>query len=391
MKVEILTIGDEVLSGAITDTNAAWLGDQVWSRGLDLLRHLTVADEPDRIAAGLLESAGRADVVVVTGGLGPTIDDITVATAARAFGLPLELHEPSLEAMRAVFARMGREMSRTNLKQAMLPRGAVVIGNPVGTAPGCRVEHRGTWFVFLPGVPAEMKRQFADTVLPWLWSLLPRPTAFEARILRCFGMPEATIQEEVADVDLKGLDLAFRPGFPEILLKVSGRGRPGEGLAERVAAVSDALRACLGDVVYAEGDAAMAEVVVAALLADGRTVATAESGTGGSLAAELGAVAGGGAAFAAGRVLATTADAPDVLAERARSEAGADWGLAVVGGPAGGIAEGATVVALAGEGAVARHDFRFPGRGGSRFRRVAAWAAMDVLRRAVGSSGSPRS
>ncbi len=407
MKIEIITVGDEVLSGTITDTNAAWLGDVLWSRGYDLHRHVTVGDEDPQIAAALLEAAGRSRAVIVTGGLGPTVDDITVASAAAAFGIPLEPHEPSVERMRELFRRMNREMSDTNLKQALLPVGSDVLPNAVGTAPGCRVEFRGTAFHFLPGVPREMKRMFEDHVLPWLEAQRPVPMLFEARVLRSFGMAEATVQERLLDCPLDGVDLAFRPSFPDLILKVSARGLAGDRVRERVEAAAAWIASRLGDHVYGQGDAILPEVVGARVHARGETLAVAEAGTGGRLADQLTDLADSDTFFRGGIIAAS----PEALGEalglpqdgttagdalRAEAEAaaaavrvarGATWGLAVVGwpGPAGLTRgqPGTVAIALAGpDGPVGVAEQRFP-RGRDWFKRIASWSALEMLRRAL--------
>ena len=183
MKIEVITIGDEILSGNIVDTNFAWLGDRLWPAGFELHWHTTVGDEPDKISTALLNAVGRSEAAIVTGGLGPTIDDITLEVAAQAFGLPLVLNQQALQEIRGFFQRVGRPMSPNNEKQALLPEGSQMIPNRVGTAPGCHLTFKETHFFFLPGVPREMKQQFDDFVLPALIALDPEKKQFRQKTI----------------------------------------------------------------------------------------------------------------------------------------------------------------------------------------------------------------
>jgi nicotinamide-nucleotide amidase len=388
MRIEVLTIGDEVLSGTITDTNFAWIGQQLWGRGLDLHRHMTVGDEPGSIAEALLEAGARSDLVVVTGGLGPTIDDITLESAANAFGCGLVLDEPSLDAIQERFRRFGRVMNPTNRKQAMLPDRGSALPNPVGTAPGCRITNGRATFFFLPGVPAEMKAMFAAEVLPWLDSCLTRKPAFAYRILRCFGMPEANIQEKVQMVDLTGLDLAFRPTPPEVLLKVSARGREGDAVEARVHDAASTLAGLLGEAVYGIGDKTMPALVLDELALRGSTLAIVDIGTGGALAQALisedpGMVVDSKSMMRApviveARVLPcvdSTEPKAGILATQARTTSNATYALVLEA-----LAEpGVFQVSLAGPGHCETMQIR-PGRNRVWSRPFAAWSAIAWLR-----------
>ncbi|MGH7287006.1 MAG: competence/damage-inducible protein A, partial [Myxococcota bacterium] len=222
MKAEILTIGDELLRGEIVDTNKSFLSDRLLRFDVETRFHSSVCDDPDDMADAFRRAARRADVVLVSGGLGPTRDDITLDVLARTFGRGLVRHEPSLAAIRAFFERLGREMSPSNEKQALLPEGAEVLPNPVGTAPGCMLEVGRAVFFCLPGVPRELMRMLDDEVLPRLAQRI-RPAGggvVRATLLRTFGMGESTLEDELEDLAREeGVSLGFRTAFPDNYLR----------------------------------------------------------------------------------------------------------------------------------------------------------------------------
>ena len=357
MKIEVITTGDEVLSGSITDTNFAWIADQLWTRGYDLVRHTTVADDREAIGKALIAAAGASDVVIVTGGLGPTTDDITLEAAAEAFGLPLELNSRALAEIEGFFQKVGRSMSPNNRRQAMLPQGSSPIANCWGTAPGCHLQYQQTDFFFLPGVPKEMKQQFEEAVLPFLQKLAPGK-AFHIKVFRCFGVPEAALDQELRQATLGPVRLGWRVVFPEILVKISSTD-PSEGerhleQAERV------IREKIGRHIYAEGDETIERVIGRLLTVRKERLAVAESCTGGLIAHMITNVPGSSNYFERGVVtysnksksellgvnpeLFKTAGAvsPEVataMAEGARKISGTTYGIGVTG-VAGGYPEG---------------------------------------------------
>ncbi len=406
MKIEILTIGDEILSGNIVDTNFAWLGDKLWSMGFDLHWHTTVGDEPETIASGLLAAVGRSQAVLVTGGLGPTLDDITLEIAARTFGLPLILNEEALGTIRGLFKKIGREMTPNNMKQAMLPQGSTIIPNKVGTAPGCALLFKGTRFFFMPGVPQEMQQQFIESVLPALFQAESTKKAFVQKILRCFGAPEANIAQKLEGINLEGVDLAYRLSFPEILLKVSARGEEPSPLEEKVSKVEQEIRFRLGDLVYGEGEDSFAALVGQLLISQKATVAMAESCTGGELASLMTNIPGSSHYFDCGAVTysnvsknrilgvpesviktfgAVSSETAVAMAKGIRRVSQATYGLAVTGiaGPEGGTPTkpvGTVYIALdAPDGSTSR-EFHFP-TNRKWFKKVVAYSAMDLLRK----------
>lgn len=406
MKVEVITIGDEVLSGAVTDTNFAWLGERLWGRGYELHWHTTVGDEPEKITEALLKAAERSRAVIVTGGLGPTLDDITIETAAKAFGQKLVLNEIALQAIKNRFKKIGREMTPNNDRQALLPEGSQMIPNKLGTAPGCHVIYRDAHYFFMPGVPREMHQQFEDSVLPELMKLEEEKRAYAFKLLRCFGAPEATMAQKIEGIDLTGVDLAYRVAFPEIYIKVSAWGPDPTFLERRVEAVEGEIRARLGDLVYGEGEETFPALIGRLLKDKGATLATAESCTGGQLAHLITNVPGSSAYFDRGVVTYSNASKTEILgvpesllktfgavssetatamAKGVRKLAKTTYGIGITGiaGPDGGSTEkpvGTVHIALdAGDGTVERELHFATTR--EWFKKVVAFAAMDLLRK----------
>jgi competence/damage-inducible protein CinA-like protein len=408
MKLEILTIGDEVLSGAITDTNASWIGERLWSRGYELHWHTTVADEPDKITEALLAAAGRSRAVVVTGGLGPTLDDITLETAAKAFGLKLIKNEIALQAIKNRFKKIAREMTANNEKQALLPEGSFMIPNKVGTAPGCHAVFKDCHFFFLPGVPREMKQQFEDYVLPAIAGLESEKRGYVFRFLRCFGAPEATMAQKLEGIDLTGVDLAYRVAFPEIYIKASAWGPDPTFLERRVSAVEKEIRSRLGDLVYGEGEETFPALIGRLLKERGETLATAESCTGGHLANLITDIPGSSAYFERGVVTYSNTSKTEILgipesmiktfgavssetavamAKGVRRLAKTTYGIGITGiaGPDGGTIDkpvGTVHIALDSADATIERELHFATTR-EWFKKVVAFAALDLLRKKI--------
>ncbi|HEY8431265.1 MAG TPA: competence/damage-inducible protein A [Sandaracinaceae bacterium] len=281
MSAAVLSIGTELTRGELTDTNAAWLSEQLTALGCDVGEKATVPDDVEAIREALVRLSARHRVLVATGGLGPTTDDLTAEAAARAAGVPLVRHEPSLEAIKRRFAAAGREMSASNAKQADLPEGALAIENPVGTAPGFALTLGGCRCFFLPGVPHEMKRLFADSVQPAIGPTVERRT-HQVR-LRTFGLPESVVGERLAGIEEahEGVTLGYRATFPEIEVKVLARAASAAEAEEIALRVAHEVRERLGEAVYGEGEDTYPAYVGRVLRDRGLTLALAESCTGG--------------------------------------------------------------------------------------------------------------
>lgn len=404
MNIEIITTGDEVMQGVIVDTNTAWIAERAFALGHEIRRHLTARDDIDDIAELLEEASGRADAVIVSGGLGPTADDLTIDAFAKAFGVKLIKNEDVLKAIREFSGRRGRPMSPSNEKEAQIPKGATVLPNKVGTAPGIQVKFGKTEFFFLPGVPKELYQIFNDSVMPWLAGRAKG--AMAEKVLRSFGMPEAEIDDQLKGVDLFGARLSFRVKFPEVLLKVVARtedAQSARGLADR-AAVN--IRERLGQIVYGEGETVLAEVVGKELAKRKMTIAVAESCTGGALSNEFTNTPGSSEYFERGIVSYSNRSKEEILgvtpetlrahgavsretamamAEGVRRTSGASLGIGVTGiaGPGGGTPEkplGTVHIAIADGGETLSYEYNL-NRDRLWFKQLVAWTAMDIVRK----------
>jgi nicotinamide-nucleotide amidase len=283
MTAAIFSIGTEITRGEILNTNASWLSAELTALGFEVLETVSVDDHPGRIVAALRRLAETHAVVVATGGLGPTTDDLTATSVAQALGVPLVRDPASLEAIRRRFEAAGRTMSATNEKQADFPESADVLPNPVGTAPGFAVTLEGCRAFFLPGVPREMKRIFADHIVPKIAKLAPQLT-FQIR-LKTFGMPESMVGEKLSGVEatFPGITIGYRAHFPEIEVKVHATAANQNDARTLADTAAEEVRHRLASVLYGEGDDTFPEVVGRALRSRGFRLAVAESCTGGLL------------------------------------------------------------------------------------------------------------
>ena len=407
LHVELLATGDELLTGQILDTNSVWLMDRLWDLGVMARRKTLVGDDRDDLAAALRETTSRSDLVVMSGGLGPTEDDLTAEVVAAAMGVPLELHQPSLEAIRERFRKLGREMTPNNAKQARFPRGALVVPNRFGTAPGFSVRLGKGELVALPGVPVEYRGLSEEWVLPRIAARVGAIPAF--RLVKLFAVPESHADQAMRpvmdDPANRGVRFGYRAHWPEIHVKWAVTGQASEPHADRILAQ---VRSIFGDSIFAEGKDELAPLVVAQLTRRGERVAVAESCTGGLVAELLTRVPGASSVFDLGVVayanvakagvvgvpeelLATHGAVSEpvarALAEGIRRAGGASWGIGITGiaGPTGGTPEkpvGTVHVALAGtSGTEVVHRVWRGDR--DRVRKTTAYEALDMLRRAT--------
>jgi nicotinamide-nucleotide amidase len=287
----ILSTGDEITTGKVVDTNSNYLADKLVENGIELAAVITVGDVPARLEWAWRTAVGMADVVISTGGIGPTVDDLTTETVARIAGVKLWRDQATVEHMKRLFATINRVMPENNLKQADFPEGAEVIPNPLGTAPGFRmpIKHGGhsAELIILPGVPREMKPMMENWVVPWLRKHRGTDKVIAMRIFQTFGMSESALDEAVAGLIKPGeAKVGLRASFPQISLRLTVEGAPGaaerklEELAMRV-------REKISQFVFAEGDVSMEEVVGRLLTAKKITLAVAESCTGGLIGHRL--------------------------------------------------------------------------------------------------------
>jgi nicotinamide-nucleotide amidase len=403
---ELIATGDELVTGAIADTNGAWAAARLREAGVAVERLTVVGDGVAAIEAAVREAAARAPVVVVSGGLGPTEDDRTAEAVARAAGVRLVRHARALEHVRGMFARHGVEMTPNNEKQADLPEGAEILDNPVGTAVGFAVGLGRARVYCLPGVPHEYRRMIADQVLPRLAAGGPEGAGrLATRVLRVYGYGESKLATELAGLDWPaGIELGYRAVYPEIHLRLYARSAGDRG-ADLDSAESR-VRARLGARVFARDEETLAGALARLLVKAGLRLACAESCTGGLLSATLTSEPGASAWFE--RAFVTYSDRAkiellDVAAETiarhgavseptvlamaagARARAASDVALAVTGiaGPSGGTPEkpvGTVWIATAGPGETRSRQLCLRGDR-DRIRTAAVWAAMDQTRR----------
>jgi len=281
----ILSTGDEITTGKVVDTNANYLSDKLAEIGIDLVAVITVGDVPERLEWAWRTSIGMGDVVISTGGIGPTADDLTTETIARLAGVKLWRDEATVEHMKRMFATIGRPMPENNLKQAMFPEGAEVIQNPLGTAPGFRMPmtlngHTANLIV-MPGVPREMKPMMENSVIPWINANRGTDKVYAVRVFQTFGISESALDEAVAGlITPEEAKVSFRASFPQISLKVRVEGAPGE-VNRKLDELSKRVREKISQYAYAEGDVSMEEVVGQLLVEKNLTLSIAESCTGG--------------------------------------------------------------------------------------------------------------
>ncbi|MFO1462941.1 MAG: competence/damage-inducible protein A [bacterium] len=410
MIVEILATGNEVVDGEVVNSNAAWLAARMRELGFEVRFHSAVPDEAALIADALRRGVGRADLLLVTGGLGPTVDDITLEVAAKTFGRPLELQEDILQGIRAFFQRIGRPLSSNQEKQAWLPRGCVPLRNGVGTAPGAFWVEGTCRLAFFPGVPKEMTEMFQRQFLPQI-AELRTGTALARRELHCFGLPEGQLDQMLRPLlderrQLEGVTVGFRVRFPHIDLRLWSAGSDQAAAEARVAAAVARIRSVVGEFVFGVGEEKLEEVVGALLTRQGKTLATAESCTGGLLANWITDVPGSSRYFLEGAVTysnaakvrhlgvseatlrahgAVSAEVALEMARGIRAKSGADFGIGITGiaGPEGGTPEkpvGTVHIAVVHPQGEWEQRYLLPFER-LRFKQVAAAAALDRVRR----------
>ncbi len=291
MKIEIICTGDEVLTGKIVNSNFSMMAQKLEDVGLDVVWGTTVGDDRATLSAAFRQAGERADLVIVNGGLGPTVDDLSQEVAAQAAGVGLVLHEGWLATMTGFFERRGRTMSENNRKQAMLPDGAEMLDNPVGTACGFALDIGRARFFFTPGVPRELRRMLDDQIIPRMLDRAGVPAVIRLKRFHCYGLGESHIDQMLAGVEALDADgqvkLGFRAHYPQIEIKITVRGADEGEIVRRLAPVQDEVRRRIGNFIVAEDGETLEGAVLAGLVAVGGSLALVESFTGGQIAARL--------------------------------------------------------------------------------------------------------
>ncbi|MBL6454068.1 CinA family nicotinamide mononucleotide deamidase-related protein [Belnapia sp. T6] len=403
MRIEILCTGDEILTGKTINTNYSHIAQRLGEAGLEVCWGTTVGDDRASLLTAFRQAAARADAVIVNGGLGPTVDDLSQEMAAEAAGVHLVLHEPWLARMEAFYARRNRPMPANNRKQAMLPEGAEFIDNPIGTACGFAVTIDGARFYFTPGVPREMRRMLDEQVLPRLLAKAGLQGVTRLKRFHSFGIGESRADEMLAGIEALapggGVKLGFQAHYPELETKLAIRASDQEELDRKLAPVEAEIRRRLGNFIIAEDSETLETVVLSALRARGGSLAVAETFTGGAIASRLSQVAGANEVFRRGLVacdleqmvaaVGTAAEESRPVAARAvclalQQQSGATHALAVLVrmevGAEGTETGGAITIGLVGSETTTVREARLVG-GRDWVRLGAAEMALDCLRR----------
>ncbi len=289
MIVEVIAVGTELLLGQIVNSNTSTMGAALAEHGLDAHYQQTVGDNIDRIASAIRVALGRADAVFITGGIGPTQDDLTREAVCAATGLAMKYNEEYATHLHEWWARRGREMPESNLRQAYHPSGSELLANPRGTAPGLALEHEGKWIFCVPGVPAEMEHLLEAEVIPRLVAAAGTDEVIASRVIRTWGRPESEVAELLDDLYTGHVNpsIAFLASASEIKIRITAKaGSPAEA-RRLIDPIEDEVRSRLGGSVFGADDETIERVLLRLLSDLGQTIGTAESMTGGLVAARL--------------------------------------------------------------------------------------------------------
>ena len=411
MSAEVICVGTELLLGDILNSNAQYLAQQLAMLGIPHYYQSVVGDNPERLKQVIDIASSRAQILLFTGGLGPTPDDLTTEAIANFFGVPLIEQAEVLADITQKYAQRGRVMTPSNRKQALIPQGADVLPNPTGTAPGIIWKPRPNLTILtFPGVPSEMKRMWQDTAIPYLKSQGWGSEIIHSRMLRFWGIPESALAEKVADfLNLPNPTVAPYAGQGEVRLRVSAKAKSETAALELIQPVEQQLRQITGLDFYGTDSDTLAVVVGRLLLAAGETLSVAESCTGGGLGQMLTTVAGSSSYFWGGVIsydnqvkvsllgvnaedLAESGAVSDVVAQQmalgVRQRLCTAWGLSITGiaGPGGGTETkpvGLVYIGIASpDGTVESFKYQLnPHQERAMIRQMSACQALDLLRR----------
>ena len=408
---ELIAVGTELLLGNIANTDAQMISQGLSALGITVHNHTVVGDNPERLAEALEIARKRADIIITTGGLGPTYDDLTKQTICKTFGRELELHQDILDEISRWFeTKMGKKMPANNIQQAMLPVNCTIFDNPVGTAPGCAFEEGGVHVLMLPGPPFECRYMFENRAVPYLERLTDG--VIVSHEIRVYGMGESTVEEKLYEPMTKLTNPTLAPYAKpnEVMLRATAKADTPEKAEAMLQPLVEQVKETLGDVVYGVDVGSLEEVVSALLKDRNLTLSAAESCTGGLIAKRITDLPGASAVFRGGVVSYTNDVKAGVLgvptaalaefgavsepvaramAEGCRRVCGSDLAVSVTGvaGPESderGTAVGTVFIALASpEGTICRQFSCGKGRGRDRVRTSAAQYAFDMIRRSL--------
>ncbi len=408
MKAEILAVGTELLMGQIANTNAQYISSKLPDVGVGVYYHSVVGDNPDRLEESLKLALKRCDVVITTGGLGPTQDDLTKETIAHVFGKKLVLDDESFVDLKNYFSKIGRQMTLNNEKQAYMPEDCIILKNNNGTAPGCIIEDGDKVVVMLPGPPVEMKPMFNDYVMPYFKK--KSTFSIESKFLRVFGIGESAMETLILDLidGQTNPTIATYAKLGEVTLRVSAKVKAGEDANLILKPVIDEIKKRTGACLYSDTDQTLDAVVANLLLDKNITIATAESCTGGLISETLTNIPGISKVYIGGAVTYSNESKAELLgvkeqtlqkygavsretaaemAQGIRSRLKTDMGVSVTGiaGPDGGTLEkpvGLVYVGLASEKGTITKELRLTGNR-NKIRTITALNVFDMIRRHV--------
>ncbi|MEW6615622.1 MAG: competence/damage-inducible protein A [Thermodesulfobacteriota bacterium] len=408
MNAEIITIGNELISGSVIDTNSSFLAERLLSIGIEVTRITSVGDNDLDIADSLECALQRSDVIIVTGGLGPTPDDITTEVAAKILGRKLIFNKEALDWVKGFFRKLGLEMPLNNEKQALIPERAELIMNPTGTACGFLAREKDKLIFFLPGVPRELVRMTDESILPILQREKVEGFQFKTTTLKVFGLGESKIAELIKDLVKKyeAARIGFLPNYPENYIKITAKGLNYEETSTIASKIGEEITNRLGDYIFGRDDQTLEGVVGDLLRENGDTIAVAESCTGGLISHRLTNIPGSSDYMMRGIVAysnqaktdllnvpaslidesgAVSAKVAEKMAQGVRELGKTTLGLAVTGiaGPGGGTPDkplGLVFISLADKKGTLVKSYNFTGDR-SRIRLATSQTALDLVRR----------
>ena len=409
MRAEIISVGTEILLGDIVNTNTQFLAKELASIGIEVYRQEVVGDNQDRLLGILEEALNRSDMVITTGGLGPTNDDLTKETACKFFNMDLELHQESLKALEEYFFKMERKITESNYKQVYFPKEAIVLPNPNGTAPGAILEKNNKYIVILPGPPREMKPMYLNHVKPYL--IKKGDGIIESKVVRVLGIGESMAAEKLKNFIENGVNPTVAPYAKEedVIFRITAKAESQKEALKLIEPVKDQIEEILGQDVYGEGEETTIEMVVGDLLIKNNLkISTAESCTGGMIASRLVSVPGISDVFLEGAVTyaneakvrtlnvkeetlkkygAVSEETAREMAEGMAKRTGSDIAVVTTGiaGPGGGTEEkpvGLVYIGLYYKGEVYVYKNVFNGNR-QKVRTKATVTALDMVRRKI--------
>lgn len=389
MKAEIIAVGTELLLGQIANTNAQYLSQRLAQVGIGVYLHTAVGDNPERLAAVIKQAQERSDLILFTGGLGPTQDDLTKETVAQVLGRELDINSEAEEKIRKFFAQRNLTMAPNNIKQAQVLKGSTVFPNETGLAVGMGIKHENKIYILLPGPPSEMKPMFDQYVVPYLHTLIDTPGMLYSKVLRFFGIGESSLVTELADLIEQQTDPTIAPYAKdaEVTLRVTTRASSPEKGEVKLAPVLNEIRRRVGQHIYGEGDDSSLEGILLSVLKEKKeSVAFAESCTGGLVSQLITAIPGASESFKGSivcysnlakerlvgvdpyQLAANGAVSPEVamqLAKNVREGLESDWGVSITGvagpEPSEGKPVGLVYIGISSKEDTTALEFRFAG------------------------------